>query len=363
MEFYIDPDIRKASTLPATFYKSQKTFERLLEEVLVPSWQFVGDSGLLPERSYAYPFLLFEDSVDEPLMLVRDKEDAIYCLSNVCTHRGMFLIDKPGKYRLLSCKYHGRCFNMNGKFRSMPEFQETVNFPTEMDDLTALKLGQLGDFLFTSLAPDLDFETVFQPMLDRMSWFPFEDLIYNEEGSHVYNIKTHWALYCDNYLEGFHVPFVHPGLNQSLDYKEYDTELFDYCNLQLGVASEGAVTFDLPADSQDHGKGIFAYYWWVFPNMMFNFYTWGVSVNIVEPIDLNNTRVVFKTYLFNDERGNGFSKKDMHDTELEDEEVVERVHLGLRSRLYKHGRFSATKEKGVHHFHRLLADVLKSNKC
>jgi choline monooxygenase len=359
MQFHIDADIRKATTLPASFYKSQPVYEQLQAQVLIPSWQFIGDIGLLPELAYAHPFLLLEDSINEPLLLVKDKDDSIYCMSNVCTHRGMFLIDKPGKYRLLSCKYHGRCFHLNGQFKSMPEFKEAENFPAERDNLHALTLGKLGNFLFTSLSPNLDFEAIFRPIMDRMFWFPFDDLVYSEAGSDVYNIKTHWALYCDNYLEGFHVPFVHPALNNALDYSEYDTELFDYCNLQVGVASEGSPVFDLPVESPDYGKKIMAYYWWVYPNMMFNFYTWGVSVNIVEPIDANNTRVIFKTYLFNDERSKGFSKKDIHDTELEDEEVVERVHIGLQSSLYKHGRFSPKRERGVHHFHRLLAEALK----
>lgn len=359
MQFQIDKDIRKSTTLPARFYKDSTVFQRLLDEVLLTSWQFVGNLELLPETGYAHPFMLLEDSLDEPLMLVRDKEDELHCLSNVCTHRGMFLIDRPGKYRLLSCKYHGRCFNLNGQFRSMPEFKEAENFPTEMDNLPSLPLGQLGTFLFTSIAPKLSFEQVFQPILDRMSWFPFEDLVYNEEGSHVYEIKTHWALYCDNYLEGFHVPFVHPGLNQALDYQEYDTEIFDYCNLQVGVASDGAAYFDLPSDAQDYGKKIHAYYWWIFPNMMLNIYTWGISVNIVEPMDQKNTRVVFQTYLFNDERSKHFSKATLHQTEMEDEEVVERVHKGLQSRLYQHGRFSPKRERGVHHFHRLLAEALQ----
>lgn len=274
MEFHIDKDISKSNTLPATFYKSNSVFEALTEQTLLPFWHFVGDLKLLPEASYAYPFMLLEDSLDEPLMLVRDKNDELFCLSNVCTHRGMFLIDKPGKYRLLSCKYHGRCFSMDGTFRSMPEFSTAQNFPSEMDNLAQLELKNIGSFLFTSMQPKLSFEAVFQPMLERMSWFDFNNLEYNEAGSHVYHIKTHWALYCDNYLEGFHVPFVHPGLNQALDYKEYDTELFDYCNLQLGIASDGAPKFDLPTDSVDYGKDVFAYYWWVFPNMMFNFYTW-----------------------------------------------------------------------------------------
>lgn len=359
MAFFVDKDIRKAATLPTSFYKSQVVFNQLLEQFFVPSWQFIGHDDLLPNPSYAYPFMLLEDSLDEPLVLVRDKENELRCLSNVCTHRGMFLIDRPGKYRILSCKYHGRAFELNGQFRSMPEFQEAENFPTEMDHLPKLALGQLGNFLFTALEPTLDFETVFRPILDRMAWFPFQDLVYRPEASRTYSIKTHWALYCDNYLEGFHVPFVHPALNDALDYKEYDTEIFDYCNLQLGVASEGAPSFQLPEDSVDYGKDILAYYWWVFPNLMLNIYTWGISVNIVEPIDLHNTRVVFKTYLFDDERSNGFDQQDLHNTEMEDEEVVERVHKGLQSRLYKQGRFSPTKEKGVHHFHRLLSKLIQ----
>jgi len=359
MQFFIDKDIRKSTTLPATFYRNSDVYQQLLEQVLVPSWQFVGHMELLPESSYAHPFMLLEDSLDEPLMLVRDKQDELHCLSNICTHRGMFLIDQPGKYRLLSCKYHGRCFNMDGKFRSMPKFKEAENFPTEMDHLPALPLKRLGNFFFTSIDPSVDFEKIFQPIIDRMDWFPFEDLVYKEAASHVYHIKTHWALYCDNYLEGFHVPFVHPGLTAALDTKEYDTELFEYCNLQLGVASEGSPYFDLPPSSPDYGKKILAYYWWIFPNLMLNIYTWGISVNIIEPIDKHNTRVVFKTYLFNDERSQHFSKADIHDTEMEDEEVVERVHKGLQSRLYKHGRFSPTQEQGVHHFHRLLAAALK----
>ncbi len=358
MKFYVDADIRKAKTLPAEFYRSDTIYDRLKEEVLATSWQWIGDEKMLPESGYAHPFMLLEDSISEPLLLVKDKESKTYCLSNICTHRGMFLVDKPGKYRMLSCKYHGRCFNLDGCFRSMPEFKEVEDFPAETDNLASLPLKKLGNFFFTSIQPKVSFESVFQPILDRMPWFPFDKLVLDEAGSDVYPIKTHWALYCDNYLEGFHVPFVHPALNDALDYKEYDTEVFDYCNLQLGVASPGQKTFDLPADSPDYGKGILAYYWWIYPNMMLNFYTWGVSVNIVEPIDKHNTRVIFKTYRINDERGNDFSKEDIHNTELEDEEVVERVHIGLQSRLYKHGRFSPTKEQGVHHFHRLLAEAL-----
>jgi len=45
---------------------------------------------------------------------------------------------------------------------------------------------------------------------------------------------------------------------------------------------------------------------------------------------------------------------------MEDEEIVQKVQRGVRSRFYKHGRYSVTKERGTHHFHRLLAEFLNS---
>lgn len=362
MQLEVDENIRIAKTLPAEFYRSEKVFNLLIEHLFTNSWQFIGSDDLLPHSSYAHPFMLLEDGLNEPLLLVRDQSDELYCLSNICTHRGMFLIDRPGPYRLLSCKYHGRCFEFNGKFRSMPAFEQTENFPSETDDLLNLPLHSLGNMLFTRLQGVLSFDRVFKPIQERMYWYDYENLVYCPEHGHSYDVKTHWALYCDNYLEGFHVPFIHPGLNASLDAKAYDTELFEYCNLQVGIASAKGDRFELPADAQDHGKDIYAYYWWVFPNLMINYYTWGISVNVVEPIDMDRTRVRFHTFLFKDERAKAFSKKDLHDTELEDEEVVEKVNIGLKSRLYRHGRFSPTKEQGVHHFQRLLSIFMEQYK-
>ena len=101
-------------------------------------------------------------------------------------------------------------------------------------------------------------------------------------------------LYVDNYLEGFHIPFVHPELNQTLDYSGYSTEVFEGGVLQIGKASEGDVKFDLPETHPDFGQEIAAYYLWMFPNMMFNFYPWGLSLNIVIPVSSEETRVLYR---------------------------------------------------------------------
>jgi choline monooxygenase len=92
---------------------------------------------------------------------------------------------------------------------------------------------------------------------------------------------------------------------------------------------------------------------------MFNFYPWGISVNVVQPIDRGRSVVSFITYVSDESRFDEGAGNDLHRVELEDEAVVESVQKGIRSRFYSHGRYSPTREQGTHHFHRLIAEFME----
>jgi choline monooxygenase len=203
------------------------------------------------------------------------------------------------------------------------------------------------------------FDDFFGEMMQRINWFPVEQLAFKKELSKDYYVQANWALYCENYLEGFHIPFVHAGLNQVLDFGEYTTEIFKFSNLQLGIGKKGDVCFELPQTSPDYGKEIAAYYFWVFPNMMFNFYPWGLSINIVEPLEVSKCRVRFLTYVSDETKLGQGAGSGLNAVELEDEEVVQNVQKGIRSRFYKHGRYSVNREQGTHHFHSLIAQFMQ----
>jgi choline monooxygenase len=134
--------------------------------------------------------------------------------------------------------------------------------------------------------------------------------------------------------------------------------LFRYSSLQLGIAKEDEDCFDLPPDSPDYGKKVAAYYFFVFPNTMFNFYPWGLSVNIVKPLGIQQSKVTFLTYIADPDKYNRGAGSGLDTVELEDEEVVEAVQKGVRSRFYDHGRYSVTREQGTHHFHRIIAELI-----
>ncbi len=356
--FHIDVDITKAETLPASFYKDQSVFDAIKEQIFLRSWQWIGDEDLVTLPQSVYPFTLLNGFLTEPLLLTRDADDAINCLTNVCTHRGNLVALNGGKSKNLVCGYHGRRFQLDGKFVSMPEFEDAKDFPRPCDNLNKFPLEKWGPLLFVGLNPIFDFKQVLSKMNERVGFLPLEEFSLNKTLSKDYLVHAHWALYCDNYLEGFHVPFVHDGLNKVLDYGNYTTEIYEYCNLQIGYTNDATETFDLPEDHIDYGKNVGAYYYWVFPNMMFNFYPWGLSINIVKPIGINRTKVSFISYVYNETKLDKGAGSALEKVEREDEFVVENVQNGVNSSFYKAGRFSPTREKGVHHFHRLLAKFL-----
>ncbi|MBX2963606.1 MAG: aromatic ring-hydroxylating dioxygenase subunit alpha [Cyclobacteriaceae bacterium] len=355
----VNPSIAVAKTLATEFYTSAQYFELSKEKIFSKAWHYIGDGGQVTQAGQLKPIIVLESYLDEPLLLVRDQEN-LNCLSNVCTHRGAQLIKEPCRAADIRCPYHGRRFYLDGKFMSMPEFKEVENFPAESDNLTSLPIAEIGPILFTSLTNAIPANLFFQDMLKRINWLPFEKFHYHPGHSREYIVKAHWALYCENYLEGFHIPFVHPSLNKVIDYGSYSTELYRYSNLQLGIAKEGHLTFDLPPDSPDHGKKVGGYYFWVFPNMMFNFYPWGLSLNIVEPLAIDKTKVSFHTFIWDETKFNQGAGSDLNRVELEDEAVVESVQKGIRSRFYNHGRYSVKQEKGTHHFHRLITEFMET---
>jgi len=348
--------IERAETLPPSFYSDPEIWEQAKEAIFSKNWLYLVDSAhVLKSLDNAHPLWLLENYLDEPILLISDR-DELQAYSNVCTHRGFLLMQHAGQVKKIICGYHGRRFDLEGQFEYMPEFEEAKNFPRPCDDLPKFPLAQWRQFLFTGVDPSFDFSIIHDRLEERLSFLPFESFRFAPEYSKTYNVHAHWALYCDNYLEGFHIPFVHQTLGAILDYGKYTTECYDQMVLQIGYSDGSGFTFDLPEGHPDYGKNVTAYYYWIFPNFMLNIYPWGVQLNIVRPVTKDFTKVEFIYYIHDAEifeimQGDKIAEK----TEREDEFVVETVHRGIKSRKYPGGRFSPKREKGVHYFHQLLS--------
>ena len=172
--FNISDDISSANTLPACFYTDAIIFNQLKDKVFAKSWQLIGNEDTVKTENSVYPFVFVEHFLEEPLVLSKDENGKIYCLSNVCTHRGNVLVNHSQRCKTITCSYHGKRFALNGDFVSMPECEGMKNFPSEKDNLPNLPLHKWKNFLFTSLFPGIDFDELIKPLEDRVGWMPFE---------------------------------------------------------------------------------------------------------------------------------------------------------------------------------------------
>jgi choline monooxygenase len=351
----IDPDVRRARTPPRDLYFDPQWFELQRERVFARAWQFASQEHGLEATGRVRSFTLMPGCLDEPLMLARDSHGVLRCLSNVCTHRGNLIVEGEWEVPFLRCRYHGRRFHLDGTFAFMPCFEEVENFPSERDYLPNVPIAAWRGLVFCSLAPAVAANDVIAEVERRIGALPVTNWTFDASWSREYEFDANWALYLENYLEGFHIPFIHDGLSEKLDVKNYRYENFAHGTLQIGIAGENEPAFELPADHPDFGRRVGAYYFWLFPTTLLNVYPWGLSLNVLEPRSPTRTRVRFLRFVADASKLDTGAGSSLDRVELEDEAVVANCQKGMMSRLYGGGRYSPVHETGTHHFHRLLA--------
>jgi choline monooxygenase len=345
VSYAVDVDVASAHTLPGSFYSDRAAFEASRERIFARTWQWIGDLEDAAEPGTLSPRTLLPGLLDEPLLLARDGAGQLRCLSNVCTHRGNILVGAPCRGKEIRCGYHSRRFDLAGRMTFMPEFSGARDFPSDADNLPAVPFAAWNGLGFAGVAPVAPLKAFMGDMASGLEGVALEGLRADPARNRDFEIEAHWALYVENYLEGFHIPFVHPGLAQAIDYGTYQDELFRYASVQVARDGAGAVN---------------ARYWWIFPNLMLNFYAWGLSVNHVQPLAPDRTRVLFRSYVRDPSQLASGPGGALDRVEAEDEAIVLAVQRGVRSRFYGRGRYSPTRERGVHHFHRLLCEFLSS---
>ena len=371
----VDPDIQRALTPPREIYFDPRQFVAQREQLFARSWIPIGAAADVAAAGAAKAVTLLPGCLDEPLVLVRDggasggrDGGTLRLLSNVCTHRGHLVVAPTidaRNLKSLRCPYHGRSFALDGRCLAAPGFESAADFPRKEDSLASASLGEWRGLLFGALAPSAPLATMLAPVDARIGTLAVTNWRAAPELDRTFEFDAHWALYVENYLEGLHIPFIHPGLNAKLDWKSYRYESFANGTLQIGVAAPGELAFELPAGHPDAGAksggAVAAFYFWLFPNLMFNVYPWGLSLNVVEPLSPTRTRVRFHVWLHDKAKHGSGAGSGLDQVELEDERACASVQQGMAARLFPRGRYAPVAESGAHHFHRLLAAALASD--
>lgn len=197
-------DRSRARALPGFFYLSEE-LARLEEQALfAKGWVALGREGELPKPGDYF----VTELGDEPLLVVRDHDDKVRVLSNVCRHRGMPLAEGSGNARAFSCPYHGWTYCNDGRLIGAPFMQKVPGFDRDACTLPEFRSELWGGFIFANLSDTAP------PFSRRLA--PIEPTIANyhmPEMRHVFSEEvvwaTNWKSLLENFMEGYHLSIVH----------------------------------------------------------------------------------------------------------------------------------------------------------
>ena len=351
----IEP-LEQAHALAAPLYTDPAVLALEQRAVFGRSWQLAAPADAV-QGAGDHAVTAFGST---PVIIVRGDDGVLRGFHNVCRHRGGPLAFEDGRgARALHCKYHGWTYTLAGQLRSAPEMQSARNFDAAKICLPPVTVAPWPPLAFGALSaqvPALD-ELLDGIATQAQATFA-RPLRFDRRVS--YELACNWKVYVDNFLEGYHLPHIHPALNKMLDYRSYTTTLSRWHSLQHSPLEDAG-----PGTSNFYGQGG-AYYYFVYPNTMLNCLPGRLQTNRVVPLGVDRCRVDFDYYypadaseaqeLARREQDQSFSDG----VQAEDAAICAAVQKGLGSGSYETGRLCPKREAGVKHFHDLLREAYRT---
>jgi choline monooxygenase len=334
-----------ATALPARYYTDPRMPALDAGAVFARSWQLVCHASQLAGVGDHVVTMIGA----LPLLVVRSDEVTIRAFHNVCRHRAGPVASCDGKgASSLRCRYHGWTYGLDGVLRGAPEMGRTQDFEPSDIRLPEVRVQTWQGMVFVATGdapPFTDFVAGIDARLGperSLAGFQFHHRA-------SWEVACNWKVYVDNYLEGYHVPHIHPGLNSLLDYRSYVTETADWYSFQFSP---------LESSGDLYGSGE-ALYYFLYPNAMLNILPGRLQTNRVLPLGVDRCRVEFDFYYAPPATSEALSRRTRDiafSDEVQDEDVTicEDVQRGLASGSYEAGRLNPLRENAVHHFHELL---------
>ncbi|PYV78842.1 MAG: (2Fe-2S)-binding protein [Acidobacteria bacterium] len=345
-----------ASTIPGSWYTDARIAEVEQKTVFSRTWQMIGRA-----EQVASPGQYITAEVGgEPVVVVRGPDGVLRGFFNVCRHHAAAVMTQScGTAARLQCPYHGWTYGLDGSLKGVPDFEGVENFDRKKNGLVPLSVDVWEKFVFVHLDPNpMLLSEYLGEMVEQFKPLHLEGLHF--AGRREWIIDCNWKVFVDNYLDGgYHVPYLHKGLNSILSYANYTiTNGPRFCLQSSPIDAAGG---EAMTASVRQGQAL---YYWLYPNLMLNWYEGYLDTNLVLPLGIDKMKVIFQFY-FSDvglsaEEKNRKSMDVSERIQDEDHSICVSVQRGLKSRAYGAGRLSVRREAGENLFHKLLHADLAS---
>lgn len=221
-------ELDKAETLPPLCYTDNDFFEFEKEAVFNHEWLCVGRKDWIPNPGDFYSTSI----IDEPLIVVHDRDGEIRAMSSVCQHRAMLVAEGDGNTRTFTCPYHHWIYNLKGELINAPAMEKTCEFHKEQNNLPVFKVELWQGFIFINFDSDAKpLKPRVQALEDVLSHYDLENTEGPEADRNI-SYPFSWKVMFENNNDGYHANKLHHG------------EFHDYIPSELAEFPD-----DLPEDT------------------------------------------------------------------------------------------------------------------
>lgn len=359
LNFDFEERLELAATLPARCYTDPAYLPLEQRQIFNRTWQLI---GRLEQVSSPGDYFT-ADVLAEPLVLVRGQDGELRGFHNVCRHRAGPIAQGAGQCARFRCGYHGWTYATDGRLLGAPDFEGVENFKKEQFGLLPMQVQTWEQFIFAKLAGKKDALNLYDLFDDIPALTKHVNIAQMKLAARCdYVINCNWKVYVDNYLEGYHVPIIHPSLMREIDYQRYRTLTARYYSLQDAPIKAGDDPKRRYAPDEKQREAL---YFWVFPNLTLNIYPDNLSTNLILPLGHDKTLTIFEWFFHDTESATAQERINQtvafsDEVQQEDIEICEAVQKRLKSIAYDRGRYSVKRENGVHHFHSLWMEFMKA---
>ena len=375
----VSKPIKDAHGLPNECYTSKEYTLIERKKLFEDKWMVIGVASSLPNVGDAKPV----DILGMPILLVRGKDKKIRVFHNVCSHRGLKLVTKPGNIKnVIRCPYHSWSYNFDGELVATPHIggmnvHQTKDFERSKSNLKEIRSYIWLDLIMININNnEMSFEEYIKPLSDRWEEFwPIKDreLINhsNDFGYFKLNANCNWKFAIENYCESYHLPWVHPGLNSYSKIEDH----YHIQGLPNRFAGQGTVVYNPRFEGKEKfpcfpnwpkNKENIAEYVALFPNVMLGIHKDHYYAYWLEPINHEFTLEHMELYYVGEEAANSKkfeslrkqNHKQWEDIQKEDVDIIQGMQNGRNSPSYNGGNFSPVMDNPTHHFHKWVAQNL-----
>ena len=333
--------------LDPEYYFSPSVFSAERTRLFATTWQLLGPaSRLVHPGDY-----VSEDIAGIKILAIRGEDGVLRAFRNVCRHRGAQLVDDgTGNCRTIRCPYHSWVYDQTGALKHTPWFGEDTEFELQRWPLEPVFIEQWRNLVFVSINPD---QTLAEQLGGTMSALADVEIDqYYLEAEHRVTFDANWKVYTDNFVEGYHIPGIHPEFFACIDFEQFHTE-----------AREGLVEMHAPPK-----EGLFysGRWYWMWPNWTLSLFEGGMNTSRINPKSHERTELIYHFYFADMSDANGPTREEIVFKNLEvvqqDFRICEDTNQNYASGNYSPGPLSPRHERGVAYFQERYRSMIKTAK-